>query len=692
MTLERPAAGRRGSWRGGTALSGLVVLVLMLAGFAVQQRITTGAFDGLEADQVAQDAQRVRIGLDSWTTLLRNYGATNSIWDSSFDDVAAGNRAAFAADFPPSDVRTIYGLDGVLGVGPDGTIRTGGLSQGDRYLPTPAGLLSAPDLARLFDPQAKAGDSRCGVVSTTTIPYLYCGFAAHRSSGDAKISGGLIYLRSLGGPGLIQLGRQLTMPLTLTTTSGSGDTTAQTPITSTLGRLQVSTATLNGRTVALQVTVPTINGTPIHLTAIRPRPIHQHALSVAHLLMVLMALLGTMLFGAIVVIMRREVRRQIRPLRRTAEQVITSGDRMLRITSHEGGDLGALSDTIDTMLDAMATQDTSLREAQAVREGQLRQIYIQQRLATQHMRERAQIAVDETARTVITEMHDVIRETQEVQTSVSTIDDRVRATDTVTQQVQAQAKDSEHTAAAVNDSLHRVRGIAQLIAGVAEQTNLLALNATIEAARAGTAGKGFAVVAQEVKQLAATTARSTGEISTTLAGLEHDVTAMTTLIAAMTTGITGISRETLALSDVATRQRTGMNTLNEAMNATLHRIEAMSSVTEGIERRANERVVVDGKVKLRAGTATTTAALLDLSEGGLRCLVEEPLPVRHGDTLELELHLGQRAETIKAVIVRETVSNRDREFGVTFQDPSPTARALVHDYVAATIGSEDLEA
>src|SRR5262249_59097420 len=66
----------------------------------------------------------------------------------------------------------------------------------------------------------------------------------------------------------------------------------------------------------------------------------------------------------------------------------------------------------------------------------------------------------------------------------------------------------------------RIGDVTKLITSIAEQTNLLALNATIEAARAGVAGKGFAVVAQEVKALAAQTAKATSEISGQIAEMQ----------------------------------------------------------------------------------------------------------------------------------------------------------------------------
>ncbi len=104
--------------------------------------------------------------------------------------------------------------------------------------------------------------------------------------------------------------------------------------------------------------------------------------------------------------------------------------------------------------------------------------------------------------------------------SVNEIARQVGESSRIANEAVQQAQQTDARIATLSQAASRIGDVVKLITGVAEQTNLLALNATIEAARAGEAGKGFAVVAQEVKALAAQTAKATDEISTQIAGMQ----------------------------------------------------------------------------------------------------------------------------------------------------------------------------
>ena len=275
-------------------------------------------------------------------------------------------------------------------------------------------------------------------------------------------------------------------------------------------------------------------------------------------------------------IIRRTVRRRVGPLRHTAEQVIASGDRSLRIGMSGSGEIPALAGAIDQMLDAMSAQDAQLQAEQAAHAEHAAATFAERQRVEEETRRQAQATITRTTTLVTDQLTGVVDHVESARDSTQDIDARVETAYTATQQMVEQVHQADQLVTELTGSLRRVGGIAELIAGVAAQTNLLALNATIEAARAGDAGKGFAVVASEVKDLATTTAQSTGDITATLAGLEQQMATVSAAITGLTDGITEINDSTTHVRGVTAHQRDVVEQLGRQVEDSMAQIRTLA--------------------------------------------------------------------------------------------------------------------
>lgn len=176
-------------------------------------------------------------------------------------------------------------------------------------------------------------------------------------------------------------------------------------------------------------------------------------------------------------------------------------------------------------------------------------------------------------------MQDAARGTADMTRTVEAVRDDAEALEAA---AGVAAREAGQTVSAVREqaqSSDAIESILGIIRDIAGQTNLLALNATIEAARAGDAGRGFAVVAQEVKSLAAQTARATVAVADRIAEIKRGAAK------AVTAG-DAIGATVEAVSGSAQRVRGRMDQQTDA----IARIGSLVDETAVSARRVSETV------------------------------------------------------------------------------------------------------
>ena len=372
------------------------------------------------------------------------------------------------------------------------------------------------------------------------------------------------------------------------------------------------------------------------------------------------------------------------PVREVTEvaEALAGGDLGRRASVTRTDEIGRMATAVNEAIEATAAQREELQRSAAERAEQLRAQHDREEEAARQLRLRTQAVVEETSQAVLDELALVVDRVEEVRSGAAGIDDRVTATGDVTRSLVAQAATADSVVGALGESLRRVGGIADLIATIASQTNLLALNATIESARAGAAGLSFAIVAREVKELAGSTATSTGEITATIGTLEHEALAVAQAIEVMAGTVSGIDAAAHDVTVLTAQQQDAVARLAAGVTEAMERIRTMAGLTGSADRRAQRRVPVRCPAVLHVGGRDLDAEVVDLSPAGARVTRPSHLQVAAGERIGLDLLLPAGAVPLSARVVRDADEGGATGWGLAFTDVPDDVRAALEDYLS----------
>ena len=237
-------------------------------------------------------------------------------------------------------------------------------------------------------------------------------------------------------------------------------------------------------------------------------------------------------------------------------------------------------------------------------------------------RERA-TAVAAASEEATSNMQTVAAATTELTTSAGDVGQEVNRSAEIARQAVTKVEDASRTIQGLSTAAERIGQVVELISAIASQTNLLALNATIEAARAGEMGKGFAVVAQEVKTLAAQTAKATSEISGHISEVQSATGGAVEAIAAIGKIIGEVDQITTHVAEAINSQTAATGEIARNVEQAFTGIREITNNIHGVTENV-------GETEKHAGTTLTSSQDLSVQAQRLAETVQDFLLMLKG--------------------------------------------------------------